>query len=160
MITYMTSGTNINPDLTIDLYNTIAELIVCVPHETLSDVTVMDELFTAIAVGLNKDNIAKKIATNQRKSSAPNQVQKTTDAKTGEAAKEIADASSTLLFYIMNTVNSFPNPNGPSSVSSNLSEFDYFKNLDDASNFRIVHYGFNSSTLMSVMERKSEDSIF
>lgn len=72
-----------------------------------------------------------------------------------KTAKEpISTAAKNLLSFMLNMVNNFPSPNGPSIISTNLTEWDYLPEQNGVItlNPKIHHFSFNNTHIITVME--------
>lgn len=176
IIGHLTEGQNLKPELLMDLYNSISEVITLAPPEVLTNVSVMDDIFTSIALGLSKEKISKALGQGQQKVEAPQpidpkskntkgsqslvptQVQPKVESNTKDYAKEIYESALALLNFITNTLNSFPNPNGPTNISSNASEFEYLVEKQGVTipSQKVLHYAFNGSSLLTIMEKPND----
>jgi hypothetical protein len=186
IITHLTEGQNLKPELLIDLYQTISEVIVISPSETLTNVTVMDDIFTCVALGLARDKIAKALGGtsgsspsvtptapqgDEKKDTKKKNDEKTkgtsmlintnssiTSNKSNDQARDIHDAAMSLMNFISNTLNSFPNPIGATCISSNCSEFEFLheRNGQFAPSQKVLHFAFNGNVLLTILEKPGE----
>lgn len=176
IIGHLTEGQNLKAELLMNLYQTISEVISIAPSEVITNVAVMDDIFTSIALGLSKEKIAKALG--QVISQTPKLEPQPVDLKKQslktqsmiipstprqesiqkDYAKEIYEAALSLLNFITNTLNQFPNPNGPTNVSSNTSEFEYLTEKQGVTipSQKILHYAFNGSSLLTIMEKPND----
>jgi len=152
IIAHITDGQNLRAEILVSLYNTMADYIINAPNETITNPTVLDDVFTAIALGLNKEKISKAMP----KSDSNMKMQKDGGtSKYADPSKDIYDSAYCLLQFILNYLNNFPNEIGPTTCSSQLSEFEFLreKNGYYIPNPNVLHYAFNGTTLFTIVEK-------